>query len=192
MLRRCIQLALTAATASVVACGSSTAGPSPAPSPDPAPDPQSRAAAVYESVLRALVRGDRTGSTRHTVVYVVDGAVPGAGDPTRQRIDTKPKQRFDSALKDRLTQQLAGLASVRFVERGTSVVVGRHGGSSPGHVAHRGVLMILGPIPRNRSSVRVGASSWRNGLDGHWQTYAVGLVDGHWAVTGTVGPVAIS
>jgi hypothetical protein len=182
-------LAVIATAVSVVACGGGAAATGPRPT---SPDPPSRAAEVYTSVLRALIRDARTGSSGRAVVYAVDGALPGAGDPTRQWLDARPKRPFADALKSRLTQQLAGLASVQFVGRGTSVLVGKHGGSTLGHVVRGGILVTLGPIRGDRRRVRVGASSWRNGLDGHWQTYAVTLVDGHWAVTGTVGPVAIS
>ena len=185
-------LAVIAAAASIAACGG--AGRRRA-----APDPPSRAAAgqssraagVYASVLRALIREGGTGPGR-AVVYVVDGAVPGAGDPMRQRAFARPKRPFGRLLKHRLTRQLAGVASVRFVRRGASVVVGRHGGSRPGQVRHGWVLMTLGPIRGGATRARVGASRWRNGLDGGWKTYAVTREGGHWAVAGTVGPVAIS
>ena len=188
-------LALIATAVSVVACGASAAGPRPAvPSPPSrgTADRPSRAAEVYASVLGALIREGQTGASRRAVVYVVDGAVPGAGDPMGQRVNARPKRPFGRALRARLTRQLAGLASVRFVGRGASVVVGRHGGRAPGHVFHGGVLMTLGPIRGDAARVRVGASRWRNGLDGGWKTYAVTRAGGHWAVTGTVGPVAIS
>jgi hypothetical protein len=147
---------------------------------------------VYASVLRALIRDARMGSSGHAVVYVVDGALPEAGDVMRQRLDARPKRPFGRSLKDRLTQQLAGVATVRFVSRGASVVVGERGGSAPGHVLHGRVVMTLGLIRGDATRIRVGASRWRNGLDGAWQTYALTRVSGHWAVTGTVGPVAIS
>jgi hypothetical protein len=182
-------LAMLAMATSGVACGGGSARPQ---SPDPSPEPPARATEVYAGVLRALIREARKGSSGSAVVYVLDGAMPGAGDPMRARLDAKTKRPFSRPLKDRLEQQLAGLASLRFVRRRASVVVGDRGGRAPGHVVHGGVLITLGPIRGDASRVRVGASSWRNGLDGHWQTYAVRLVDGHWAVAGTVGPVAIS
>jgi hypothetical protein len=122
----------------------------------------------------------------------VGGGWREGGELWRHPLDARPKRPFGRSLKDRLTQQLAGVATVRFVSRGASVVVGEHGGSAPGHVLHGRVVMTLGLIRGDATRIRVGASRWRNGLDGAWQTYALTRVSGHWAVTGTVGPVAIS
>ena len=63
------------------------------------------AAAIYAAVIRQLVVTDRSGDRANRVVYVVDGAVPSAGDPLASTTD--PVQRFDAALK------LSGLYALR-------------------------------------------------------------------------------
>jgi hypothetical protein len=153
-----------------------------------------REAAIYAAAVRQLVTKDHTfggGDPGFKIVYVVDGAVERAEDPTSA---SEPKKPFSHDLKDgvRFLSSLAELPPVEFVAERDLVVIGTQSGSSPGHVKNHGVLISLGPIEGEGDRVEVGTSLWINGLAGQWLTYVLTGDDDAWKVTGTTGPMAIS
>ena len=148
--------------------------------------PPPRSAAIYASVVKQVVRDH----ARVKVVYVLDGPVPGAADPMRTR--QEPTRRFSEAVKTDLKRLAPADPPIRFVRRRAMVVTGDHGGTAPGHVVNGGILVTLGPIRGHGTPVRVGVGSWRDGLDGRWETYVVEWRGGAWVVSGTTGPAAIS
>jgi hypothetical protein len=158
-----------------------------------APD---RAANIYAAVICQLVTKDHTfgRDPGFKVVYVLDGVVEDAEDPSKPVNAHDPRDPFSHDVKDgvRFLARLRDLPPVQFVPERDSVVVGTRSGSSPGHVKNGGVLISLGPIEGNGRRVRVGNSLWINGLAGQWLTYVLEQRDGHWNVTGTTGPMAIS
>jgi hypothetical protein len=148
--------------------------------PSPQPD---RASAVYASVVRELVAGDRF-FARARVIYVRDGAIKDAADALSYR--QKPKTSFSEALKDDLAGALSDLAPVRFVVEQKSVV------NRDGEVRNDGILITLGPIRGHGNGVEVGCNAWMKGKDNRWLTYVVRRNGKTWAVTGTTGPMAIA
>jgi len=151
-----------------------------------------RSAAIYAAVVRQLVTKDHTfggGDPGFKVVYVLDGVVVDAADPSKPPREHDPKEPFSHDLKDgvRFLSTLAELPPVEFVAERDSVVAGTHSGSSPGHVKNGGVLISLGPIKGDANRVEVANSLWINGLAGQWLTYVVERGDGGWAVTGISG-----
>ncbi len=177
-------------------CGGSDDGATAVPdSGEPREAQDTREAEVYAAVIRQLVTKDHTfgsGEPPFKVVYVLDGAVPGAADPEQAGSLAVSGRRFSEATKSAISSRLADLPPIRFVERRDAVVDGNEGGNSPGEVANGGVLIALGPIDGQGEKVEVESSLWMNGLVGAWQTYVVALRDGDWRVTGTRGPVATS
>lgn len=156
---------------------------------------ETRDAEVYAAVIRQLVTEDHTfGSAKppFEVVYVLDGAVPGAADPEAAGGEAASRQRFPEETKAAILADLADLPPVTFVERRSAVVEGTDGGESPGRVANDGALVTLGPIEGEGEEVEVESSLWINGLAGTWRTYAVELEEGRWRVTETRGPISIS
>jgi len=154
----------------------------------------SRTAAIYASVVRQLVTKDHTfggGDPGFKVVYIVDGVMKGA-----EALDGSgakgPDEPFNTAVKAQMHAALTDLPPLRFVTRWGSVVVGTAGGTSPGYVKNKGVLLSLGPIRGKGNRVEVGNNLFITGLAGQWLTYVVEKRDGVWKVTGTTGPVAIS
>jgi len=157
-------------------------------------DQTSRTAAIYASVIRQLVTKDHTfggGDPGFKVVYVMDGAMPGAEalDGTGAK---SPPEPFGGTVKAQLQAALTDLPPVRFVSSWGSVVVGTVGGTTPGYVKNKGVLISLGPIEGEGNRVEVGNNLFITGLAGQWLTYVVKKRAGAWKVTGTTGPVAIS
>jgi hypothetical protein len=155
-----------------------------------------RAANIYGAVIRQLVTKDHTFGRNpgFKVVYVLDGVVEDAEDPSKPVNAHDPRNPFSHDVKDgvRFLSRLGHLPPIQFVPERDSVVVGTRSGSSPGHVKNGGVLISLGPIEGNATRVRVGNSLWINGLAGQWLTYVLEQRDGHWNVTGTTGRMAIS
>ena len=144
-----------------------------------------RTVGIYAAVIRQLV-SSAAGRTVH--VYVIDGPVDGAEDPMRPLNEQRPTVAFDPAVKEGLTSALSDIRSLTFVADRSQVVAGRE----PGHVIGRGVLLTVGPIHSDGSTVTVGSNYWMNGLAGQWQTYVVQDRGTGWAVTGTQGSSAIS
>jgi hypothetical protein len=126
-------------------------------------------------------------------VYVLDGVVVDAADPSKPPSAHDPKEPFSHDVKDgvRFLSTLAELPPVEFVASRHSVVAGASA-SSPGEVKNGGVLISLGSIEPDGKRVEVETSLWINGLAGQWLTYVLEQKDGSWAVTGTTGPTAIS
>jgi hypothetical protein len=156
-----------------------------------------RAPAIYAAVVRQLVTKDHTfggADPGFDVVYVLDGVVEDAADPSKRATAHDPEEPFSHDVRDgvRMLSTLADLPPVEFVAERHSVVAGTRGGSSPGHVKNGGVLISLGPIEPKGKRVNVEASLWINGLAGEWLTYVLEERDGTWKVTGTTGPMAIS
>jgi hypothetical protein len=156
----------------------------------------SRSAVIYAAVVRQLVTKDHTfggADPGFKIVYVLDGVVDDAADPSRAVSEHDPKEPFPHDVKDgvRFLSKLADLPPVQFVALRRSVVAGASA-SSPGKVKNGGVLISLGPIQPAAERVEVEASLWINGLAGTWLTYVLEQRAGTWKVTGTTGPMAIS
>jgi hypothetical protein len=126
------------------------------------------------------------------VIYVLDGAVPGAEDVNRSLDSLKPSKPFPREVKEGIGKELSGLPRLAFVPDRSTGIVGVQGGTTPGRVVNGGVLLTLGPIANGATRTRVGANLWINGLAGQWLTYVLKPFEGRWQVTGTTGPTAIS
>jgi hypothetical protein len=155
-----------------------------------------RSAAIYAAVVRQLVTKDHTfggADPGFKVIYVLDGVVADAADPSKPANANDPKEPFSHDVKDgvRFLSTLADLPPVEFVVSRHSAVAGASA-SSPGEVKNGGVLISLGPIDPDGKRVEVETSLWINGLAGQWLTYVLEQKNGSWAVTGTTGPMAIS
>jgi hypothetical protein len=155
-----------------------------------------RSAAIYAAVVRQLVTKDHTfggADPGFKVIYVLDGVVADAADPSKPANANDPKEPFSHDVKDgvRFLSTLADLPPVEFVASRHSAVAGASA-SSPGEVKNGGVLISLGPIDPDGKRVEVETSLWINGLAGQWLTYVLEQKNGSWAVTGTTGPMAIS
>lgn len=158
-----------------------------APTPAAKGGVASSTAGIDAAVVRQLVTTDgrvKDGTLR--AIYVIDGAVPGAGNPLTWV--TRPKQGFDAGFKAELRAALADLPPLTFVSDRSVVVAG----TPPGHVIHDGVLVTLGPVRGSGTRVEVASSSWVNGQDGRWLTYVLGNACSGWTVVGTTGPMSIS
>jgi hypothetical protein len=156
-----------------------------------------RDAAIYGAVVKRLIKEDNTfggGDPGFGVVYVMNGAVKDAADPMNPVTEYKVEEPFSHDVQDgvRFLSKLADLPPVEFVAERDAVVTGEHGGTRPGHVKNRGVLVGLGPIEEAGNTVEVQTSLWINGLAGQWLTYVLAERDGAWKVTGTTGQMAIS
>jgi hypothetical protein len=156
-----------------------------------------RESAIYAAVIRQLATKDHTfggADPGFKVVYVLDGVIEQAADPSKTANAHDPQEPFADDLKDevRSLSRLANLPPVKFVSERDSVLIGTDSGSSPGRVKNGGVLISLGPIERTRDGVHVGTSLWISGLAGRWSTYVLQQAGGTWEITGTSGPVAIS
>jgi hypothetical protein len=155
-----------------------------------------RSAAIYAAVVLQLVTKDHTfggADPGFKVIYVLDGVVADAADPSKPANANDPKEPFSHDVKDgvRFLSTLADLPPVEFVASRHSAVAGASA-SSPGEVKNGGVLISLGPIDPDGKRVEVETSLWINGLAGQWLTYVLEQKNGSWAVTGTTGPMAIS
>jgi hypothetical protein len=137
---------------------------------------------VYAAVVRELIEVDHGfghAPSRYRHVYILDGPVPGAGNP--MRVPGAPRHAFGAGVKWEIAHHLEGLPPVDFVR------------AQPVHVPGRGVFVRLGPVRWiNRSTARVSHSRWANGRDGRWAAYIVRFGQTGWHVTAIVGPVALS
>lgn len=160
----------------------------PVPAGNAGQAPTERTVDVYATVVRQLVTKDHTFGDEPSPferVYVVDGVVENAGDPS-----DVPRERFPAAVKEGIARALADLPNVEFVADPDSVIVGE---SECAHVKGDGALISLGPI-KDRSGGRVTVA---NGLffaclGGQWLTYVLEPAEPSWRVVGTTGPIAIS
>jgi hypothetical protein len=125
-------------------------------------------------------------------VYVIDGAVPHAGDPMRpqSRLPAKP---FDPHTKAQIARQLDDLPPLAFVSHPDQVIA-RRNANPLGHVIHQGVLVSLGRVKWiDDHTAQVPNNRWQTGLSGQWLTYIVKLRHGTWHVAGVLnGTMAIS
>jgi hypothetical protein len=156
-----------------------------------------RDANIYAAVVRQLVRKDNTfggGDPGFKIVYVINGTVEDAADPTNPLKEYEAEEPFPHDVQDgvRFMSKLHDLPPVEFVSERDSVVTREHGGSDPGRVKNHGVLIALGPIQTTGNTVEVATSLWINGLAGQWLTYVLAESNGRWKFTGTTGTMAIS
>jgi hypothetical protein len=153
-----------------------------------------RNASIYAAVIRELVTRDRTLGSDDSglrVVFVLDGAVPGAANPNLVGHARKPEQPFTYALKRKLEKKLSDLPPLRFVQT-RRAAIRIESSSSPGEVIPGGVLISLGPVIGGSNRVRVGNSLWLSGKAGLWLTYVVTRRANGWQIKGTTGPMTIS
>jgi hypothetical protein len=140
-------------------------------------------------VIEALGEGPHgeRADRRVKKIFVLDGVISNAADPMKLN---NPEQPFGHNLKGgiRFLAGLADLPPIDFVADRESVVVGR----PPGRARGGGAIVSLGPIEGAGSRVEVGVNTWSNSLAATWLTYVIEEKDGHWKVTGTTGPMAIS
>lgn len=200
-MRAGVLVAATLALAVPLGCGGgSDESQQPAPgatdSGEPGAKSTNRSAAIYAAVVRQLVTKDHTfggADPGFKLVYVLDGVVVDAADPSKPANAHDAKEPFSHDVKDgvRFLSTLADLPPVEFIADRDSVVAGP-AASGPGQVKNGGVLISLGPIEPDGKRVKVEASLWISGLAGEWLTYVLEQRDGTWKVTGTTGPMAIS
>lgn len=147
---------------------------------------------VYSAVIRQLVTKDHTfggESPPFKVVYVINGAVTGAGKPRGDVFGPAP-HRFGQDLIDGIRERLRDdLPPLRFIVDGNEF---RRGPDQLGGVKNDGVIISLGLIERKRDRVRVPNTLWCGGRCGQWLTYVLAEKNGRWVITGTSGPVAVS
>lgn len=188
-------LLVAVALGSVACAGSSpeAAATRSTPPPAVAQDAQaapSREALIYAAVIKRLVTKDHTFGARRSpfeVVYVVDGTVPGAGDPLEDHLT--PRRPFRSGVIEGIREQLGdGIPPLRLVDDGRDAL--RRPFRS-GTVANDGVLVSLGPIERKNGRVHVPTTLSCGGKCGQWLTYVLSERNGRWVVTRS-GPVTIS
>lgn len=161
-----------------------TVQPSPQAESDQSPPP--RDARIYSAVIRQLMIERST--SRPEVVYVVNGAVAGAGRPRGDPFSpaTQPfEQDVIEALRQRLDRD-RDLPPVRFITDGSNLL------RQHGIVKNNGVLISLGPIEGTKRRVLVANTFWCGGKCSGWQTYVVSNKSGRWRVTGVSGPVVQS
>jgi hypothetical protein len=164
----------------------SACGGAPAPVGDN--DAADRTSAIYAAVVRQLVTEDHTfgsGTSPFKRVFIVDGVVDNAANPTSRPRASKP---FDAALEDAIAERLAGLPPVEFVKDPGSVLVGQERCQVRGD----GALISLGPIEGDHGRATVPNGLYFACLGGQWSTYVVERVDGQWTVQGTTNGRAIA
>jgi hypothetical protein len=154
----------------------------PSPHAENAQDPPPRDARIYSAVIRQLLV-DRS-QTRSDVVYVVNGAIAGAGKPRGDPFSPST-QRFGRNVVDGIRHQLNGdLPPFQLIIDGNNVL------RKNGVVKNGGVLISLGPIERrSKRRVLVANTFWCGGKCSQWQTYVVSNKNGRWRITGVSGPV---
>jgi hypothetical protein len=154
-----------------------------------------QASEVYAAVIRQLVMRDDTfgGSNPHFKrVFILDAAVPGAGDPNRNLERPSDDKPLSSEVKHEMLRLLKDLPRVKFVSRRASVISHGTAGDPLGRVIHGGVLITLGPIERTPDGVQVPNNLWVSGLAGQWLTYVLEERGSDWQISGTTGTAAIS
>jgi hypothetical protein len=144
-----------------------------------------RQAFVYSAAIRYLV--ERGAEEHPGVVFVLDRAVPAAGDP--DTASSSSGARIPQGVQDRVREELALLGKVKFVGDREEVIGPAAQG---GRVRNDGVLITLGPVPAGPDRVRVAASSYEGNLGATWQTLVLERHGLRWRVEGTAGPVAMS
>ena len=145
----------------------------------------SRSALAYAAVVRQLVTKDHgfgRAPSPYRHVYVLDGIVPTAADPSR--FVDRPARPFPDGLARQISAGLGSLPPVSFVRsRGFAIA-----GAGLGHVIHRGVLITLGRIEWvDAQTARVPNNRWATGLNGQWLTYTVRYDQSSWRVVGVSG-----
>ena len=153
-------------------------------------DADPRTVEIYAAVIRRLVTKDHTfggAPSPFDHVFILDGLRQGAGNPSKGM--GPPDKRFSREIKEALKIELASLPPIDFISHPDSVRVGK---DLMGGVKKDGVIVTVGPIVGRSRNVKVPNSLWCGGLCGQWLTYRLKVKDGHWRVTGTVGPIAIS
>ena len=148
-----------------------------------AESPPPRDARIYSAVIQQLL-AERS-QTRSDVVYVVNGAVAGAGKPRRDAFGPAP-QPFEQNVIEGLRQRLdrnRNLPPVRFITDGNNLL------RRDGVVKNGGVLISLGPVEGKKRRVLVANTFWCGGKCSQWQTYVVSNKNGRWRTTGVSGPV---
>jgi hypothetical protein len=165
----------------------------------PTDDRAAARAAVYAQVVRQLVVVERGGALTYDVVYVLDGAVRGAGDPMASARDQRPRGAFPAAVRAAIRDALPS-ARVVFTQGRAHRLVGatvrrvRHDGVvvSLGRVRWRGGAAIV-PSTRFAGTFRPHDQTYApRGKDAQWATYRVVRRGAGWRVVGTVGGVTIS
>ena len=165
------------------------AGPRASTPTEAVPTPRPRESEIYSAVIKQLVMEEHTFASRRSPVYVINGAIPGAGKPRRDPFGpaTRP---FRTEVIEGI-QELLGdrLPTMRFITDGNDVLVGpdRHA-----TVKEQGVILSLGPIDRRKDRVHVSNTLWCGGKCSQWLTYVLSEKQGDWVVTGTTGPVVVS
>lgn len=158
--------------------------------PSPQADIQTESQ-VYAAVIRRLVTKDHTfgrGTSPFRHVYVVDGAIPDAGNPGKDTLRAS-SQPFADELKQEILNRLNDLPPVEFVLDPDDVRIGQQG---MGGVKNGGVIITLGVIERKAAKVHVSNLLWCSGRCGQWLTYVLEPRGNAWQITGTTGPSAIS
>ena len=193
-----ISIALVAATLLIGACTDRPERAAPVPSPprSPSPQPSPQAAfqmesQVYAAVIRQLVMKDHTfgnGSSPFDRVFVVDGAVRGAGGPMRS-FQERASEPFADDLKQEILDRLTDLPPVEFVVDPETV---RKGADGMGGVKDSGVIITLGRIKRKAGKIQISNGLWCGGKCGQWLTYVLEPRGSSWRITGTTGPNVIS
>ena len=157
----------------------------PSPEPESAQEPPPRDSRIYSAVIRQLL-AERS-QTRADVVYVVNGAIAGAGKPRGDPFRPST-QRFGRDVVDGILRLLDDdHPPLRFITDGNDVV------RKNGVVKNGGVLISLGPIERrSKRRALVANTFWCGGKCSQWQTYVVSNKNGRWRITGVSGPVVAS
>ena len=192
MKERLIALLAVALLAGACTSQPEQAGPSAPPTETPSPQADFQTESqVYAAVIRRLVTKDHTfggGPSPFGYVYVVDGAIPGAGNPMKnfRQVASEP---FADDLKQEILDRLTDLPPVEFVLDPDDVREGKNG---MGGVEDFGVIITLGLIERKAAKVHVSNRLWCGGLCGQWLTYVLEPRGNAWRITGTTGPYAIS
>jgi hypothetical protein len=188
--------------AAAIGAGACTDDPPRSVTPRPVPGPSARTPAtaprtaaeieIYSAVIRRLILRDHTfggGPSPFEVVYVVNGAIEGAGRPLRDLFGPAPRpfaQEVVNGIRQRLRDELPPM---RFVRDGESALRRHH---RPGGVRNDGVIISLGSIRRKRGRVHVPNTLWCGGLCAQWLTYVLSERTGDWRVVGITGPIAVS
>lgn len=175
-----------------MACGQANASDPPAASAgvssSPAAPP-SRDAQIFAAVLRRyLTTPGENANPRPSHVFVLDHADVDAADPMRT---TKSDQATPIPPADQLAIAAAvrDVATIRFIPSRDAVLQDRAGCPT---VRDNGIAILLGRPEPAGSEVHVGINGFATCLGATWHTYVLAQRSGGWAVTGTVGPVAIS
>jgi hypothetical protein len=179
-------LALVAAALVATGCGGSRpASPGTGEGTFGAEDltPIEREAFVYSAIIKHMT-SEEGQSSGFDVIYVLDRAVEGAGDPDAE---AGSGTLISPQVQIRIQEELALLPPIRFVQERDQVI-----GTPDDETAvqNGGILITLGPVPPGDDRVEVEASSYIAGLAATWQTWVLERRGLRWGVTGTTGPVA--